>query len=418
MVSVGQTPELHFQVRARSLHDSRSGAKTQFGFSASERFFFTIDKKYGLTVREMNGLHEVRSVRGKVLEARFSPRRNDLAVVYKKSVTVLDLDSGKQVERKFKHRIRVLGWSPDGEVLAIANKEFDITIINGKDLTTKASRRFRKPKSRWRIFSKIIERLEFYIISAVFVPGRDRVLIVDRDSTSHYWDYESNRIIAELDHRGLSTRPDTEAPGIGFGEASNDGRWLATSTSTETALWEAETGSLVRVFERVHFPRFSPRSRYLGLLDKQGGPRQVELWDLPNNRQVEFLKEYSGGLVAWHPKDESFLTDRTRDEASKEEAYIWDVKTGARKAKIETESSWCFDLVSTCRSDWDVFRFGPHGDLIMVYRKNNVALLDAEDGSLVATLDGVRSPAIWSPSGGYVFARSKDGKSLKLFRIR
>jgi WD40 repeat protein len=201
---------------------------------------------------------------------------------------------------------------------------------------------------------------------------------------------------------------------------SPDSKWILTTNDfSETSLWEAASKKLIRKFESYKQAKFSPDSHYLGLFfgRDSSNAAEVQLFDLQTRALIKILPKYAGQIVEWSPDSQQFITDRTWEEVSKNEAVIWRVD-GTRMATIKTYSKHCFDFVSTCISDYDRFQFKPDGRLLMVSNKKSVRFLDPNNGSLIHEAVDLKGPAYWIPNGDLILAVDRRSEKLVVWKIK
>lgn len=199
---------------------------------------------------------------------------------------------------------------------------------------------------------------------------------------------------------------------------SPDSKWIITINDLgETCLWDASNKKLIQKFDSYYPPMFSPDSRYVGLFtEKSLNISDVQIFDLQTMTFVKVLPKYAGSLVEWSPNSQAFITDRTRDEVSKNEAVIWKLD-GTQLATIKTYSKHCFDFVSTCISDNDRFQFKSDGKLLMVSNKKGVRFLEPNNATLIFEASELEGPAIWLPKGDSILALDKKTRKLAVWKI-
>ncbi|MBA2620129.1 MAG: hypothetical protein H0U87_02900 [Acidobacteria bacterium] len=408
------------QTKLAAKFDARLADFGQFGFSPGENIFFAIDDGQKLTVWETKSRAQKYSLTGKFAGANFSPDGEWLAVFSKKEITILTAESGKIQAKSgtYKDEIKFLGWNPNSKNFAVGTKNFTVDILNVETGEIKNSAVIHEKKKGF--FGRLNDDADFIWIKATFTPDGSKILTVCQDPTAEIWDVVTGKLIQTFT---LKLEPPYQGalpklPGIYYAEISSDGRWILIGSYDQNRLWETETGKLVKEISGYSHPSFSPDNRYLGMItDSTSKERATALFDLSTKEIKTISAKYNGEMVAWSSDGNMFITDRTTDEMNKNVAYIWDAETGKQKATLKTYSKGCLDFVSTCLSDFDIFRFSPNSQILMSQNKKQVRLLNSENGNKILSLDGAISPAVWSSRGNFVLAKDVEKGKIGLWQV-
>jgi WD40 repeat protein len=390
-----------------------------FEFNSTETAFLILDYNRKITVWETNSRREKYSLMGKFIRANFSPNGKWLAVSSKKEITVIDAETGKVLANfnNYKDEILFLGWNPNSKNFAVGTKNFTIEILDIETSKLEISFVIRHKKKGF--LDRVFEGRFFGRV--LFTPDGNKVLTVgENDSIAELWNVETGKVIHRFTLKPASPYLGAlpKLPVISYAEISPDGKWILIGSHDQNRLWKTETGKLVKEFSGYSYPRFSPDSRYLGMItDTSSKYRATAMFDLLKLEIKNFFPEYFGDFVKWSPDSKTFITDRTIDEVNKEMAYVWDTETGKQKAALKTYAKYCIDFVSTCRSDFDVFSFSPNGKILMSQNKKQVKFLNPENGETILILDGATTPALLSPAGNFVLAKDIEKGKIGLWEV-
>ena len=391
---------------------TRLGFNGKFGFGRAAKFFFVVDQKGSLSVFRLENLNEIWTDK-KVSSAIPSPNGKWLAYVSKKrEVRILEIETGDVRSVTFKHRIRLLSWSPASDNFAVAGSRFKVHFIDLKSRQVISSVVIHKRK---RLFlSRLVDTAQYDFIQAFYIPNSNRVVTICGDSSGEIWNFEQGNLISKLSHR--KTRRYSSAAVV-YADVSADGRWVVTSSYDQSRLWSGIDGKLIREFSGYGYPSFSPNGKYLALINDPTGDRSVRILDLVRQKIDPLIGKYSGQIVTWGPESKLFITDRTIDEVSKNRAYLWDIQTGNIRKEFNTYSKYCFDLVSTCRSDFDKFLFRPTGELLLLHNKRRLKFVGLREGRMLSSLEGFGSPIVWSSDGNFILAKKSKIQKVGLWQL-
>jgi WD40 repeat protein len=177
-----------------------------------------------------------------------------------------------------------------------------------------------------------------------------------------------------------------------------DGKYLATTGGGRgLCVWNARTGELVSVppvpTTQAFALAISPDSK---LLAAQGKYPSIQLYDLPDGREVQTLKGHGGGATmcyAFSP-DGKVLATGGHDKLVR----LWDVATGEEIRKLEGAAGSLFSVA-----------YSPDGSLVAGSGLGKtVSLWDAATGKL-RSLSGHAERVAFSPAGKLLATASNDG---------
>lgn len=405
-------------VDAEVRHDSA------YGFSPGGRYLFVIDRRDGhLTIQKLVDVKSAITLEGKFASAYFSPDDQKIITFYKGKAKVFDPSSGKMIQdlSPLGKSLKFFAWSPDSSMIAVSDKKFTVSLVNAA--TGQITATVVTGEKKKGFFANVFDEAYAYGF-VIFTPDSSKILTVNGDQFAELWDADSGKLLFKFEQKKKietnirSLKYGEQMPGVvSRGDISSDGKWIITIGNDNVRLWDIEIGSLINNFDGYMYPRFSPDSRFIGLLNDPKGDRDVRIFDLRNRIVRDLLPKYSGSIVAWSRDGKTFVTDRTIDEGSKEIAMVWNAETGKNIATIDTNSKYCFDPVSTCRSDWDRFSFSPNGKLLMSYSRERVRIFDLENGASMTILEDTIGSASWSNNGEFILGRSRSTSKLKMWRV-
>jgi WD40 repeat protein len=187
-----------------------------------------------------------------------------------------------------------IGWSPDGQSLAIANRRHDYLIIEAA--TGKEVRRL--------VADAGLEQKKREISALVWSPDGSRIAGGRMDGAIRVWDASTGGIIASVPAPPDDPTKGTYENMIAALAWSPDSRRLA-SGSTDRALriWDPATGKLVTESARhagwIGGVAYSPDGTRIATGSED---RTVRIWDAENARELLSLPVPAGASgVAWHP---------------------------------------------------------------------------------------------------------------------
>lgn len=191
---------------------------------------------------------------------------------------------------------------------------------------------------------------------------------------------------------------------------SPDGKMLASASTHEINLWDAQTGALKQTlkssaywFESV---ALSPDGKLLASVSGGTGDQTVKLWDVQTGELKQSLighdqKANAFVSVAFSPDGKTLATGSYFWEVK-----LWDVQTGDLKQTFAGHT-WIVDWVA----------FSPDGKTLasMSDWEHMIKLWDVQTGTLKQTLAGVH-PFAFSPDGKTLASRA--GEVVKLWDVQ
>jgi WD40 repeat protein/serine/threonine protein kinase len=275
-------------------------------------------------------------------------------------------------------RIESVAFSPDGVLMAIADRDHIIHLWN---LTSGEARTFKGHEDVIRLFS--------------FSPDGELLASGSWDKTIRLWDIRTGEA------RTLKGHDD----GVMDVEFSPDGALLASASYDKTVrLWDIRTGEariLSGHVDRVWFLSFSPCG---ALLASASHDKTVRLWGIRTG-ESRILKghEETVGDVLFSP-DGTLLASRSWDKTVR----LWDVITG--EARVLKGHKWVVSDIS----------FSPDGELLASASSDKtVRLWDVITGEarVLKGHEGGISDISFSPDGEHLASASYD-RTVRLWDIR
>ncbi len=280
-----------------------------------------------------------------------------------------------------KDSVRAVAFSPSGKFVLTGSDDGTVILW---DLGSKAAvRKFEVGEDEFLTF----------VTSVVFSPDERYVLVAVQNEVATMWDARTGEEVQSFGDA------DDWINSVAF---SPDGRYVLTgSDNCELLLWDANTGELVREFEEhdhgVSAVAFSPNGLYVA----SGSGTTVALWNAHSGscRRVFRAHKCSVRFVSCSP-DGQYVLALTEDET----AYLWEVHSGTRKAKISCDQEpACPPL------------FSPDGRFVLTYDDEEAVLWERDSGEKACTFrarrDGITSVA-FSPQGNHVLTGSEDGTAI------
>lgn len=190
-------------------------------------------------------------------------------------------------------------------------------------------------------------KLKAQPIASLAVSPNGKQLAVARFQRVEIRDAQTEQLIREI----------SNLPGkVNSVDYSRDGSWLVTGSGVtglygHAAIWNAETGQLVRAFEghrdTVYDAVVSPDGK---LLATASYDRKIILWDTSNGQQVRVLDGHNGAVfdLAFNP-DGTILASASADQTIK----LWQVATGVR-----------LDTLSQPLKEQYTVAFSPNGEFV------------------------------------------------------
>ncbi|MGH9948793.1 MAG: WD40 repeat domain-containing protein [Pyrinomonadaceae bacterium] len=403
---VERSRKFSFSPNGKFLYAHGDGGKLSVWETASRVLKFTIEKKLNTVL--------------------FSPDEKSIFIATKREGQIINSQTGTVIARLDKDviSVRFARWSPNSQYLAVEIADFSLGLFDAASGKLKNSFLTHERKKKKLAISRLFD-FPYIATTVLFTLDSRRVLTINDDPNNddpnaEMWDIETGNLVFTLTHKfsyvefgKIKTKQDR----IWLTEISQDGKWIVSSDYSNSCLWNADTGEIVRKFEGDSDLRFIDDSRYLGLISEKTSQATFIL-DLVTMKTRQLFSKYSGTHPVWGPDGRLVLTNRTREEVSKKEAYIWDFETGKQLATIRTYAKHCFDLVSTCISDSDDFTFSPNSKVLLSANNTQVKLLDPQNGNLLLEIPDAEGPAFWSPDGKLILAKDIQKGKIGLWRVK
>ena len=273
----------------------------------------------------------------RVSAAAFSPDRKLYALGDTANVVaVRDMETRKRLQTLQGHtgEISALAFSPDGKTLATASGAEDDPVrlwdvATGKELRALRWAKKGGPKGEGRAFVKRVTSVEFSpdgrllaVAGNVVTYPREEPHRVDPvfAGTVHLWDVAAGKLAQTL------TGGTTD---IGHASFSPDGKLVVSGSGDDdrakagVKVWDAATGKLVRTLAQSYeyqdavSVRVSPDGRFVAAADTQSGA----LWDLNSGAMLRELD--AGGHLAFSPEGKYLANGASS-------SFLWDVATGEK----------------------------------------------------------------------------------------
>lgn len=251
-------------------------------------------------------------------------------------VAIRDALTRKRLQTLQGHRgeISALAFSPDGKTLATASAAEDDPVrlweaATGKELRALRWTKKGGAKGEGRAFVKRVTSLEFSPDGKLLAVAGNVVTYpyaepqqIDREyvGTVHLWDVAAGKVAQTL--TGGSTD-------IGHASFSPDGKLVVGGSGSGdraqagVMVWDAATGKLVRTLAESYeyydavSVRVSPDGRHVAAADTQSGA----LWDLNSGALLRELD--AGGHLAFSP-DGKYVANGASS------SFLWEVSTGEK----------------------------------------------------------------------------------------
>ena len=236
-----------------------------------------------------------------------------------------------------------LAFSPDGQILAVADEEGVTYLWN-----VASGRRMAVLPDPGRQAS---------VDSVAFSPDGKVLAAGDGDGSTYLWSTATGKRIATLPHPGHQASVDSVA-------FSPDGKTLATGDGDgSTYLWNTATSKLItamRVPGGVSAVAFSPDDRVLASEDADGA---TYLWDLVTGKHTATFSggtaDGVGGSVAFSPDGKTLAV--ADGDVYAGSARLWNVATGKLIASFSDPSGYAVSSVAFS-SDGRVLASGDNYD--------------------------------------------------------
>jgi WD40 repeat protein len=253
-------------------------------------------------------------------------------------VQIWDLLAGRKVQEFEAERLQWLGWSANGQPLAVVMGKGMVFL---RELTTGTERRF------------TFDNLPAWLSSCAYAAAKKMLAVPDEHCIIHVWDAATGEKRCDLQTNG--TRDDSTRS-LAF---SPDGHFLASVTGNPALknnvvqLWDVASGKVKHTVaaeqEKVIAVAFAPDGKILATV----GVSDVCLWDVSTGRECNRMTwglpqeqkrfRMSGGPsfgqpVVFSSDGKTLVTWETYSGA----IHLWDIATGALKPEPpgHTKEPW------------------------------------------------------------------------------
>jgi WD40 repeat protein len=322
-----------------------------------------------------------------VVSIAISPDGTLLASVDDGGVHVWDLATGKRLQRLPDGETAFsVAFSPDGRRLAVGHTDPAVAL--------------------WDVASfKRVLRLAGHadgflpLVSAAFVPGVERLATAAAtDADALVWDVESGRSLMRLRaHR---------AP-IDALTVSADGRWIATGSGQEGAvyLWDANSGTRVHALQGFYVDVDSFRSVLAFSADSRrlltrSAPDTLVLWEVESGTALQRFRGHGTAvLTADFTADGKWLATGGADAA----VIVWDLADPGPARRIR----------DTTKAGLARGAFSPDGRRLAIHTGDRATVLDVATGAqLRALVHGANVSSIALSADGQRIATGSDKAAL------
>ncbi len=339
------------------------------------------------------------------------------------SIRLWDANIGKHLRTIETHGLtRSLAFSPDNKTLASINTDNAIYILK---VNLKKQRIQRKPTSvapddKKEIYAnddftdmlidvKTGQQKPFPkdfrlapIASPNYLPDEyspDGKMIAIMDGSSvRLWDIETDALKATLSGHKERISSITFSP---------NGQYLSTVADNTIYLWNTQTGEQIAAYTRDSRYRefahvFSPDCKLLATPAKE--PEMVQIWNTDTGHPQFLLMGHR-----WEVRSVIFSPDGSNIVSnSSDKAFLWDAKTGRRKATFVSSEKLSFSL-----------RFTPDGSALVGYAKalyedkgdNRIWIWDTQTGQqkfILKEHKGQIKRTLFAPDGKTLVSGSAD----------
>ena len=305
----------------------------------------------------MAELGRLTSSSGRMWSAMFAPDGKRILTTDDNSARMWDAQSS-QLLFTMNHGDTVYHavFSPDGSRIITAGGDGTVRIWNAatgapmRELTDQRTR-----AKRWRYYAVAMSS---HFVAAIDLMGR----------MAHVWDADTGTQIAELDNDGS---------GLAMLAFSADGRWLATSGSTEVRVFEASTWRRAATIAgpRVRSLAFDPTSPQLVIGTYDG---IASIWEIPGGKRVRSLREAGESVDAVaFSRDGLLVAAASRDGTEQ----VWDATSGGLRTQFNSHHNKIY---------W--VEFDPSGSrMISAGADGAVVVSNVATGMAIARLEGPKS---------------------------
>lgn len=292
---------------------------------------------------------------GPVSAVALSPDQTLAAAGAKKGAALWNTETGELVKKYSgdSENLRSLAFSPDGKFLAMGG-------IGGVEVVEA-----RTGERRWRIDSQMgrVQGLTYRH------DGKSLAAAVS-DGTLQLWESDSGKPLRTLrGHHG-------QLFSVAF---SPDGRRLLSGAADATVgLWDAESGEHLNATPEVHghevlAAAFGSDGRWAATGSTDG---TVALWDRATGKRLRVLRPNAGTVWSVAPSPDG----RRLAAAVGGRICLWETATGRALPMVDPDNGMFYSVA-----------FHPEGRQLAA-TANRLYIMDADDGSLLRTLETPHSP--------------------------
>lgn len=326
-------------------------------------------------------------------ETLASINRNNAIYIWNTNTGELKIDLTKQ---RVKSKSKPISVFPDGKKEIYENDDGTYTLL---DVETGIPKPFLKGfhPSLLLFYSLSSSSPQKQQLILMYSPDGKTLAIKD-DKSVVLWDIETDT------HKGTLSEDLEYFSSMKF---SPNGQFLAIRADKTIHLWNTETAKQIAAYtrEKNHqndFHVFSPDSQLLATPAKD--PKMVQLWSTETGYPRFLLMGHS-----WGASSVIFSPDGNNLVSSSSKAFLWDAKTGRRKASFISPEGLSFSL-----------RFTPDGSALVGYTKapyedkgdNRIWIWDTQTGQqkfILKEHKGRITRTLFAPDGKTLVSGSADG---------